>query len=76
MIFSDTFSRVLSEVVDCYSRSSYKVKTIKILNNTEKKSLSWIGGSLVTGLSAFQSYWIGKGEYHEIGDSVLERKHI
>ena len=37
-----------------------KVKPVSTCTNSEKKYLSWIGGSIVTSLSAFQSYWIGK----------------
>lgn len=37
-----------------------KVKPISICQHAEREYLSWIGGSIVTSLSAFQSYWIGK----------------
>lgn len=37
-----------------------KVKPVSICSNSERKHLGWIGGSIVTSLSAFQSYWIGK----------------
>ena len=75
MLFSDTFNQVLSKIED-YAPPNPKVKALKILNNTEKKCLTWIGGSLVTSLSTFQSYWIGKREYEEFGNSVLNTKHI
>ena len=56
--------------------SNAKVRAVSIFNTTEKKYLSWIGGSIVTSLSAFQSYWVGKKEYQEQGDVILEKKCI
>ena len=48
-----------------------RVKPVNICANSERKYLSWIGGSIVTSLTAFQSYWIGKEEYQSIGSAIL-----
>lgn len=51
-----------------------KVKSVSLSLNSERKYLNWIGGSIVSCLSAFQSYWIGREEYLSGGASVLEKK--
>lgn len=51
-----------------------KVKPVSVCQHSEREYLSWIGGSIVTSLSAFQSYWIGREEYQSVGAAILERK--
>lgn len=48
-----------------------RVKSVGVCAHSERKYLSWIGGSIVTSLSAFQSYWIGKEEYKSVGAAIL-----
>ena len=75
ILFSDTSDAVFSKI-SALAPPNAKVRAVSIFNITEKKYLSWIGGSIVTSLSAFQGYWIGKKEYEEQGDLALERKCI
>lgn len=51
-----------------------KVKSVSLSLNSERRYLNWIGGSIVSCLSAFQSYWIGKEEYLSGGASILEKR--
>merc|ERR1712002_593544 len=47
---------------------------IKIIAPPERKYSVWIGGSILTSLSTFQSMWISKQEYDESGPSIIHRK--
>ena len=40
-----------------------KVKGVSVCASSERKCLGWIGGSIVTSLSSFQSYWVGAQEW-------------
>ena len=40
----------------------------------ERKNHVWIGGSILASLSSFQSMWITKQEYEEIGPAIVHRK--
>ena len=50
----------LSKEVTALAPSTMK---IKILAPSERKFLVWIGGSILSSLSTFQSMWISKAEY-------------
>merc|ERR1712142_282367 len=47
---------------------------IKIIAPPERKYSVWIGGSILSSLSTFQSMWISKQEYDECGPSIVHRK--
>ena len=47
---------------------------IKVITPYERKYASWIGGSILSGLSTFESCWITKDEYEEQGASIFHRK--
>jgi actin len=47
---------------------------VKIKAAQERKFLVWIGGSILSSLSTFQSSWITKAEYQETGPSIVHRK--
>ena len=47
---------------------------IKVVAPPERKYSVWIGGSLLSSLSTFQSMWISKAEYDESGPSIVHRK--
>ena len=46
----------------------------KVTAPPERGSLSWIGGSILTSLSSFESAWITKDEYDEEGPYIVNRK--
>jgi len=47
---------------------------IKIVAPPERKYSVWIGGSILSSLSTFQSMWITKAEYDESGPQIVHRK--
>jgi actin-related protein len=47
---------------------------VKIVAPPERKYSVWIGGSILSSLSTFQSMWISKQEYDESGPSIVHRK--
>ncbi|XP_060679725.1 actin-3-like [Hemiscyllium ocellatum] len=53
---------------------SPKTTKIRIITSSERKYLSWIGGSILASLSAFQEMCTTKQEYDEFGLSVIHRK--
>jgi actin beta/gamma 1 len=47
---------------------------VKVVAPPERKYSVWIGGSILSSLSTFQSMWISKAEYDESGPSIVHRK--
>ncbi|OIT34785.1 actin-101 [Nicotiana attenuata] len=47
---------------------------IKVVAPPERKYGAWIGGSILASLCTFEQMWITKGEYDEIGPSIVHRK--
>jgi len=47
---------------------------IKVVAPPERKYSVWIGGSILSSLSTFQSMWISKAEYDESGPAIVHRK--
>jgi len=47
---------------------------IKIIAPPERKYSVWIGGSILSSLSTFQTMWITKQEYEESGPGIVHRK--
>lgn len=61
----------LSKEMQALAPSAMK---IKIIAPPERKFSVWIGGSILSSLSTFQSMWITKEEYDESGPSIVHRK--
>jgi actin-like protein 6A len=51
-----------------------KVKLIAYPLSVERRFSTWIGGSILSSLGSFQSMWIGKAEYDEVGSYIVEKK--
>jgi len=47
---------------------------IKVVSPPERKYSVWIGGSILSSLSTFQTMWITKSEYEDAGPSIVHRK--
>jgi len=47
---------------------------VKVIAPPERKYSVWIGGSILTSLSTFQTMWITKAEYDESGPAVVHKK--
>ena len=69
-MFDGIADRVNKELVGL-APSSMK---IKVVAPAERKFSVWIGGSILSSLSTFQSMWISKQEYDESGPQVVHRK--
>jgi len=61
----------LSKEVTALAPSTMK---IKVVAPAERKFLVWIGGSILSSLSTFQTMWITKQEYQETGSTIVHRK--
>lgn len=61
----------LSKEVTALAPSTMK---IKVVAPAERKFLVWIGGSILSSLSTFQTMWITKQEYQETGATIVHRK--
>ncbi|EGR28758.1 hypothetical protein IMG5_169550 [Ichthyophthirius multifiliis] len=61
----------LSKEISALAPSSMK---IKVVAPPERKYSVWIGGSILSSLSTFQTMWITKAEYEEAGPSIVHRK--
>ena len=47
---------------------------VRVIAPPERKYAVWIGGSILSSLSTFQTMWITKQEYDESGPSIVHRK--
>ena len=47
---------------------------VKVIAIPERKNLVWIGGSILTSISSFESMWITKTEYEESGATIVHSK--
>ena len=50
---------------------------VKVIASPERKYAAWIGGSILSSISTFESMWITKYEYEEYGDYtevIIRRK--
>lgn len=47
---------------------------VKVVSSEERKYSVWIGGSILSSLSTFQSSWVTKKEYEETGSHIVHRK--
>jgi len=69
-MFNGIADRMTKEI-QALAPSSMK---IKIIAPPERKYSVWIGGSILSSLSTFQSMWIKKAEYDEAGPGIVHRK--
>eukprot|EP01084_Bolivina_argentea_P207695 354326_1 len=49
---------------------------VKVIAPSERKYLTWIGGSILVSLATFEEMWIMKEEYDECGMSILYKKCV
>jgi actin-like protein 6A len=70
MLFGSTMQQVLGKVSELAPPNA-KVKAVAMVVPQERVYSGWIGGSIVTSLSSFQSYWVGKEEWKEHGIAIV-----
>uniref|UniRef100_A0A0B6YSV1 Actin, cytoplasmic n=1 Tax=Arion vulgaris TaxID=1028688 RepID=A0A0B6YSV1_9EUPU len=68
--FTDRLNRDLSNK----TLPSMRLKVIAASSSSERRFSSWIGGSILASLGAFQQMWVSKQEYEEGGKQSVERK--
>jgi len=61
----------LNKEVTALAPSAIKVK---VTAPAERRFSVWIGGSILSCLSSFQTMWITKAEYEESGPSIVNKK--
>nr|QWE91166.1 beta-actin [Placidida sp.]QWE91170.1 beta-actin [Placidida sp.]QWE91171.1 beta-actin [Placidida sp.]QWE91172.1 beta-actin [Placidida sp.] len=61
----------LTKEITALAPSTMKVKVVA---PPERKYSVWIGGSILSSLSTFQTMWISKSEYDEAGPGIVHRK--
>ena len=70
--FFKGFQERLTKEIKSIVPISMKEEVNIITSNNE--FASWIGGSILTSISSFQSNWITKAEYEEYGDTIVHKK--
>ena len=70
-MFKGLPERLSKEVSNLVSSTSVKPKVVA---PPERKYSVWIGGSILSSLTTFQSMWITKAEYDESGVGIIHQK--
>ena len=63
----------LSKEIKALAPESMK-EEVKVIASPERKFAVWIGGSILSSISTFESMWITKTEYEESGATIVHRK--
>ena len=46
-------------------------KEVKVIASPERKFFTWIGGSILSNISTFESQWVNKSEFEESGVDIF-----
>ena len=57
-----------------YRASKSFKEEVKVIASPERKYSTWIGGSILSTISTFESMWITKDEYEESGNPIVHKK--
>ena len=71
-LFPGFGDRLLNDV----RRLAPKDTKIRITAPPERKTATWIGGSILASLATFKTMWVRRDEYEEHGASVIHRKTL
>ena len=63
----------LEKEIKALSPKSMK-EEVQVIASPDRKYAAWIGGSILSSISTFESMWITKYEYEEYGASIVYRK--
>ena len=47
---------------------------VRVIASPERRFATWIGGSILSSFSEFESCWITEDEYEEQGETIVRRK--
>eukprot|EP00825_Cyclidium_porcatum_P036650 TRINITY_DN3918_c0_g3_i4.p1 TRINITY_DN3918_c0_g3~~TRINITY_DN3918_c0_g3_i4.p1 ORF type:complete len:441 (-),score=97.88 TRINITY_DN3918_c0_g3_i4:265-1587(-) len=73
-MFENIEKRLQKELEVIIEQQKIQNMKVKILAPPERKFSVWIGGSILSSLSTFQTMWVTKQEYQECGASIVHRK--
>ena len=63
----------LTKEIKCLAPESMK-EEVKVIASPERKFFTWIGGSILSTISTFESMWVTKTEYEESGAAIVHKK--
>jgi len=69
-MFNGIAERLQKEIVELAPKSM----KIKVIAPEERKYSVWLGGSILSSLSTFQSMWVTRADFEESGPSIVHRK--
>lgn len=69
-LFSGMAERLQKEI----TKLAPSTMKIKVIAPPERKYSVWLGGSILASLSTFQTMWITRKDYDEVGPSVVNQK--
>ena len=49
---------------------------VNVIASPQRLNGAWVGGSLLSSMASFQQMLISKGEYNEVGKSIIHRKSL
>ena len=67
--FQERFTKEIKSIVPISMKEE-----VNIITSNNNKFASWVGGSILSSISSFQSNWITKAEYEEYGDTIVHKK--
>ena len=67
------FGERLTKEIKKFAPKSMEEK-VKVIASPERKFAAWIGGSILSSISTFESCWITKTDYEESGFTAIHRK--
>lgn len=68
------FPGIVGRMTKKVSRLAPATMKIKVEAPPERQYSVWVGGSILASMSTFESMWISKAEYDEVGHSIIHRK--
>ena len=72
-LFASLRERLELELHDS-APTNVRVKVTASVNTIERKSTTWIGGSILASLGSFQQMWLSKQEYEEHGAGLIHKR--
>jgi len=69
-MFSGIVDRMYKEII---SLAPVTVK-VKVIAPPERQFSVWVGASILSSLSSFQSHWLAKEEYEECGPAIVHKR--
>jgi len=72
-LFPHFTDRIHNELLDLTPRNT-RIRLISAPEESERRYSSWLGGSILSALQAFQANWVSRKDFMEQGVAALERK--